>query len=261
MTEQLQLTGVSKRYGGLVAVDDVTLTVPAGRVTSVVGPNGAGKSTLFSLIGGQQRPDGGTVEWRRYDLSSYGPERRARVGITRTFQTSRLIAGMTVLENVVVGAHVRGRTSFLEDVLGGPRRRREDRELRRRAEECLELVGLADRAAQRADSLAYGHRRLVEIARALAPDPALLLLDEPAAGLHTHEADRLGELLLDLSVRGVGVLLVEHNMGLVMRISTSVAVLNFGRLIAYGSPKQVAADPAVRAAYLGTSTSEETTRA
>ena len=261
MKDELELTGISKHYGGLVAVDDVTLTVPVGRVTSLVGPNGAGKSTLFSLVCGQQRPDTGTVVWRGGDLTRSGPERRARVGVTRTFQTSRLIPGLSVLENVMVGAHVRGRTSLLEDFLGSPRRRREDQAFRAWAMECLDLVGVADRAEQSSDSLAYGHRRLVEIARALAPDPSMLLLDEPAAGLHTHEADRLGELLVDLAERGIGVLLVEHNMGLVMRISASVAVLDFGRLIAHGTPEQVAADPAVRAAYLGASTSEETPRA
>lgn len=252
MTDLLSLSGVTKRYGGLVAVDDVNLDVPVGQVTSVVGPNGAGKSTLFSVIGGQQRPDAGEVRWRDGDLARARPERRAKMGVTRTFQTSRLIPGFTVLENVMVGCHVRGRSWFVEDILGSPRRQAEDARFRARSLECLELVGLAGRAAERSDTLAYGHRRLVEIARALAPEPAMLLLDEPAAGLHTHEADELGDLLIRLSRdHGLGVLLVEHNMGLVMRISAQVAVLDFGRLIACGTPQEVAADPGVREAYLG----------
>lgn len=250
----LEVRGLSKSFGGVHAVSDVDLDVPTGHITSLVGPNGAGKSTLFGLIGGQIRASAGLVRWEGRTISGMAPEQIARLGIARTFQTSRPIAGFSVRDNVLVGAHLLGSSTFLEDVFGSPRRAAEERDLRERATEVLELVGLVELADASINELSYGQRRLLEIARALAAEPRLLMLDEPAAGLNSAETEVLGELLVRLcSQRGMGVLLVEHNLGLVMGVSDHVAVLDFGELIAQGSPQEVAANQRVVEAYLGTS--------
>jgi len=252
MNDSLQIRQVSKTYGGIVAVDEVNLTAPRGQVTSIVGPNGAGKSTLFSVVGGQQRLDSGEVIWDGRDLSRMSPEGRARRGIARTFQTSRLIPGFSVVDNVIVGAFQHEQSNLLQDIFGGRRRRKEEARIREFALGCLARVGLSAFADEPPESLSYGMRRLVELARALASNPQMLLLDEPAAGLHTEEADQLGRLLVSLAHEdGVGVLLVEHNMRLVMGISQHVAVLNFGRMIAEGTPEAVSANELVLEVYLG----------
>jgi branched-chain amino acid transport system ATP-binding protein len=252
MNDSLQIRQVSKTYGGIVAVDEVNLTAPRGQVTSIVGPNGAGKSTLFSVVGGQQRLDSGEVIWDGRDLSRMSPEGRARRGIARTFQTSRPIPGFSVVDNVIVGAFQHERSNLLQDIFGGRRRRKEEARIREFALGCLARVGLSAFADDLPESLSYGMRRLVELARALASNPQMLLLDEPAAGLHTEEADQLGRLLVSLAHEdGVGVLLVEHNMRLVMGISQHVAVLNFGRMIAEGTPEAVSANELVLEVYLG----------
>jgi branched-chain amino acid transport system ATP-binding protein len=247
----LQIRSLTKQFGGLRAVSDVDLDVPIGQLTSLVGPNGAGKSTLFACVAGQQRPTAGAVKWDGRTITGRSPERVARLGISRTFQTSRPFPRFSVLENVLVGAHQLGRTTFVEDVFGGPRRRREEDAIRERALATLTRVGLADVAAQRAEQLAYGQRRLLEIARALVSDPRLLLLDEPAAGLNSAETVALGGLLRGLVDEGLGVLLVEHNLKLVLSVSDQMAVLDFGELIFHGSPAEAVHDSRVVAAYLG----------
>lgn len=248
---RLELRGVTKSFGGLVAVDDVHLDVPVGELTSLVGPNGAGKSTLFACVGGQSRPTAGAVSWDGRNITGSAPERVARLGIARTFQTSRPIPHFCALDNVLVGADQLGRTTFLEDVFGSRRRRREERLLGERARAALAQLGLAGLAASDAQRLSYGQRRMLEIARALVAEPRLLLLDEPAAGLNSAETHVLGSLLRRLVDDGLGVLLVEHNLRLVMSVSERVAVLDFGVLIANGTPAQVATDDRVIAAYLG----------
>ncbi|MDP1794549.1 MAG: ABC transporter ATP-binding protein [Acidimicrobiales bacterium] len=251
MTVSLELRAVTKRFGGLVAVSAVDLDVPAGRLTSLVGPNGAGKSTLFGCICGQLKPTGGTITWDGQRISGRSPEKVARTGVARTFQTSRPFPRFSVLDNVLVGAHRLGHSTFVEDVFGGPRRTREERQLIERAMASLDQVGLAHLADRSAEQLAYGQRRLLEIARALVSSPRLLLLDEPAAGLNSSETAGLGVLLRRLTDDGLGVLLVEHNLKLVLSVSDHLAVLDFGELIFFGAPTDAVRDERVVAAYLG----------
>lgn len=250
-TNTLRLDGVTKRFGGLMAVRDVTFDVPVGRLTSLVGPNGAGKSTLFACIGGQHLPTSGEITWSGRNITGWAPEAVARTGIARTFQTSRPIPRFSALENVLVGADGFGTTNIIEDLLGSRRRRREDDSFRQRARDALDRVGLAHVADVNAEQLAYGQRRLLEIARALVGEPRLLLLDEPAAGLNSAEAETLGQLLRELVVDGLGVLLVEHNLRLVLSISDAVAVLDFGELIASGPPGEIVRNQRVIDAYIG----------
>ena len=251
MLNSLQLRSMTKRFGGVLAVSEVDLDVPVGKLTSLVGPNGAGKSTLFSCVCGQQRPTSGSVTWQGSSITGRSPERIARQGIARTFQTSRPFPRFSVLENVLVGAHQLGRSTFVEDVFGGPRRRRDEIQLRDRSLAALTQVGLADVADQSADQLAYGQRRLLEIARAIVSRPRMLMLDEPAAGLNSAETGALGVLLRNLVEQGLGVLLVEHNLNLVLSVSDQLAVLDFGELIFCGAPSDAVRDERVVAAYLG----------
>lgn len=247
----LEVRGLTKQFGGLTAVSAVDLTVPVGAVTSLVGPNGAGKSTLFACICGQQRPTAGEIRWDDRAITAWPSSRVARAGIGRTFQTSRMFPRLSVLDNVMVGAHTLGRTTLAEDVFGGPRHRREERVLRESALAALDVVGLAEETDRPADQLAYGQRRLLEIARALVASPRLLLLDEPAAGMNSSETATLGALMRRLVSSGLGVLLVEHNLKLVLSVSDQMAVLDFGERIFFGSPTDAVRNDRVVEAYLG----------
>lgn len=249
--KELTFRDVSMSYDAVQALDAVSLRLPAGQITSLVGPNGAGKSTLLGVASGQLRPTGGEVQVDGRTLTYGRPHRVAAAGIRRSFQTPRMLPARTVLENVVVGCADR-RAHLLEELLGTRRQRTAEKDMWEAASRALAVVGLDSHADRPAGSLSYGQVRLMEIARAVAGRPELLLLDEPAAGLNTRETDRLGDLLLAL-VRdhGMGVVLVEHNLGLVQRLSEQIYVLNFGRLIAGGPPDQVTRDPAVVAAYTG----------
>jgi branched-chain amino acid transport system ATP-binding protein len=247
----LEVTGLSKRFGGLQAVDGVSFTVERGAIKALIGPNGAGKTTLFNLVSGVALPDAGTVRFDGRPIHGLPSHRVAALGLFRTFQQIRLFAGMTVLENVMVGRHVRGRAGFLAGMLHLPWTWREEREFEERARAALDVVGLAPLAGAEATSLSYGQQRGVELARALAGDPSLLLLDEPAAGLNMRETAELAALIGRIRDRGVTVLLVEHDMSLVMEISDEVAVLSFGQKIADGAPAAVQADREVIRVYLG----------
>ncbi|HSO95580.1 MAG TPA: ATP-binding cassette domain-containing protein [Acidimicrobiia bacterium] len=235
----LEISGVSVRFGGLEALGDVSLGVDAGRVTGLIGPNGAGKTTLFNVITGLQAPDGGHVRLAGDDITNARPHRRARAGIGRSFQRLETFGTLTVRENVLVAAEMRRQWSK-ERFKPGPV-----------VTELIERVGLEPVADELVDTLPTGTQRLVEVARALAAKPRVLLLDEPSAGLNEHETESLAALLRDLAATGLGVLLVEHDMGLVMNASDRIYVLDFGHIIASGDPAQVQADPLVRAAYLG----------
>lgn len=249
---ELTLREVSMAYGAVQALDAVSLRLPAGQITSLVGPNGAGKSTLLGVASGQLRPTAGEVQVDGRRLSSGRPHRVAAAGIRRSFQTPRMLPARTVLENVVVGCHAERPAHLLEELLGTRRQRAAEKEMWDAASRALAIVGLDSHAERPAGSLSYGQVRLMEIARAVAGRPQLLLLDEPAAGLNNRETDRLGDLLLGLvGDHGMGVVLVEHNLGLVQRLSEQIYVLNFGRIIAAGPPDQVTRDPAVVAAYTG----------
>jgi branched-chain amino acid transport system ATP-binding protein len=247
----LQLDGVTKRFGGVTAAEDLTLTVPPGRITGLIGPNGAGKTTVVNLITGMLPVTAGRIRFGGTDLTHAAADEVGRAGIARTFQNIRLLAETSVLDNVMIGFHRHERCSLAASVLGLPSARRETREFRARALTLLERFGMMRFAEHPAGALAYGHQRRVEMMRALAAGPDMLLLDEPVAGMNDVEANELGAMFQDLARGGMGVLLIEHNIRFVTRMCEHIYVLDSGRLIAQGAPEVVVADPAVVAAYLG----------
>jgi branched-chain amino acid transport system ATP-binding protein len=248
---QLAVRGLSHCFGGLKAVSEVSFEVGEGSITALIGPNGAGKTTLFNLISGTIPPQTGSIRLDGRELAGLPPYRIAELGVCRTFQTTRLFPRLTAIENVMVGRHTRSRAGFLAGLLNLPHTWREERAIRQRAGELLEELGAGDCADEAAGFLGFRKQRLVEIARALAAEPRLLLLDEPAAGLNLHETEQLAALIRRIRERGVTVLLVEHDMSLVMDISDRVVVLNYGRKLSEGTPAQVQSDPEVIRIYLG----------
>ena len=251
MTTLLRTLALSLHYAGLFAVDRVDLNVQPGSVHALIGPNGAGKTTLLNLISGLVAPSEGTVLFRGLDITSLAADRRTALGLARTFQTSRVFAAMTVLENVLTGLQPHCTAGLLATILRSPGFFREERALVGRARDALHMVGLSARADVPAGTLPHGEQRLLEIARAIAPEPALLLLDEPAAGMNPAETQALAGLVRRIRDLGTAVLLVEHDMGFVMDISDAVTVLNFGRRIFQGSPIGARQAPEVMEAYLG----------
>lgn len=245
----LAADGLVKRFGGLVANNDMSLAVHAGQVVALIGPNGAGKSTLFNLLTGVLPPTSGQVFFKGQRIDGLSPRAIASLGVSRTFQHVRLLPGMSVLENVALGAHRRGRAGVLRSLLH--LERGEERRLLAEAKWQIERVGLAEHMHTPAGSLALGQQRIVEIARALCSDPQMLLLDEPAAGLRYHEKQTLACLLEQLREEGLGVLLVEHDMDFVMGLADHIVVMEFGQRLATGSPMEIQDNPAVLAAYLG----------
>lgn len=247
----LETRELTRRFGGVTAVDGVSIRVGDGELCGVIGPNGAGKSTLFHLVAGHLRPNAGRVLFEGRDVTGVAPDRRARLGIAIAFQAVRLFRGMTVLENVMVGAHAGTHAGFCEAFLRLPRHRREERAIVQRATRALERVGLGGEASRLAESLPIGQQRAVQVARALAGEPRLLLLDEPASGLRAAERQRLAGLLRDLQEEGLSMLLIEHDVAFVTQLAGRISVMDRGRLIAEGAPREIREDPAVIAAYLG----------
>jgi branched-chain amino acid transport system ATP-binding protein len=246
----LQLENVTQRFGGLVALDAVSLEIASGGVTAIIGPNGAGKTTLFNIISGFRAPTEGRVTFSGHEIRGLPPEAVAKRGLVRTFQLVQLFDTLTVLENVKVGRHLHTAGGLLSALM--PLRSRVEAQVDEKARALLRQVGLEAQAETLASALPYGQKRLLEIARALAAEPKLLLLDEPAAGLNRSETTRLAELIRAITAQGVTVLLIEHDMSFVMNVADRVAVLDFGRLIAQGTPKEVQKNKDVIAAYLGT---------
>ena len=247
----LTVAGAARAFGGVYAVRDIDLSVAPGELRAVIGPNGAGKSTLFGLIGGQLAPDAGSVRLDGVRIDRLPAHRRARLGISIVFQAARIFPGMTALENVMVGAHATTRAGFAAAALRLPVHRREEREIRERAAECLRRAGIEEWAHRPAEELPLGQQRALQLARALCGQPRLLLLDEPASGLRTAERERLATLVEDLRGSGLTILLVEHDVAFVMRLADRVTVLDLGRVIAEGTAAEIRADPRVVAAYLG----------
>jgi len=250
----LETRGLTKRFDGLVANNEIDLAVPEGSLFAVIGPNGAGKTTFFNMLSGFMSPTAGTIAFDGKDITAVGQDKIAAMGLIRTFQLVQMFQGMSAAENVEVGFHLRTRGGIASALVRPPWLRRQEAEIRMKARELLAFVGLGRQADMSAELLPYGQQRLLEVARAMAAEPRLLLLDEPAAGLNAHETDALAEVIQQINARGVTVVLIEHDVGLVTRIARRIAVLDFGCKIAEGTPEEIKQHPDVIAAYLGTET-------
>jgi branched-chain amino acid transport system ATP-binding protein len=254
---QLVVEGVSKKFGGVTAGQDISLEVPRGRIVSIIGPNGAGKTSLLNMISGFYKPDTGRILLEGRDITQKKPSDIAALGIARTFQNIALFSGLTVLDNLMLGRHVRMKSGVLASVVYWGMAQKEDIAHREACEEIIDFLKLQDLRKQQTAALAYGLRKRVELGRALALEPSVLLLDEPMGGMNQDEKEDMARYILDVNQeRGVTVVLIEHDMGVVMDISDHVVVLDRGRRIAAGTPEEVQRNPAVIQAYLGTSRSE-----
>lgn len=247
----LEVNSLTQRFGGITALEDISFAVRKGDITGVIGPNGAGKTTLFNIVTGIYSQTSGTVSFEGADISSLPAEKLAARGLVRTFQNIELFGNMTVLENVMLGLHTGSHSGLLSCMFKMPWHLREEQRIRAIALEWLEYCGITDLADQKASNLPFGKGRLLEIARAMAVKPRIMLMDEPAAGLNNRETAELAQLIRRIREAGVTVVLVEHDMELVMDICDRIIVLNLGRKLAEGTPREIQENPAVIAAYLG----------
>ena len=250
----LELKNLRKEFGGLVAVNDVSFQVQEGQIRAIIGPNGAGKTTMYNLISKFYHPTSGEIHYKQKRIDKLPPHKMAELGISRTFQSLQVMMNMTVLENVMVGCHCKAKHGIIGSALRLPRFKKEERDIFQCAMEKLSFVGLESKASRSASSLSFGEQRMVEFARALACNPQLLMLDEPASGLNIPEMEKMADLIHKIRDEGVTVMLIEHDMGLVMNISDMVTVLNYGSKIAEGTPREIQNNPDVVAAYLGEET-------
>ena len=257
----LAIEGVTVRFGGVVALDGVSFDVARGAICGLIGPNGAGKTTLFNCLSRLYHFDQGTIRFEGQSLTRYSVHRIAALGIGRTFQNLALFRTLTVLENIMIGGHCRSRGGFFANAVGLPLVRREERGLQDRAAELAAFLGLESVGGRVVADLPFGFQKRVELARALAARPQLLLLDEPAAGLNVTEAAHVSDLIARIREAGTTVILVEHHMDVVMRVSDEITVLNYGRRLAHGTPAQIQEDPGVIEAYLGRSGENESAQA
>jgi branched-chain amino acid transport system ATP-binding protein len=253
----LELDDIGISFGGLRAVDGLSFRVRRGEIVGLIGPNGAGKTTVFNMITGIYKPTNGHIRWRGEELTGHSPHRIAQAGIRRTFQTIRLFADMSVLENVIAGEQQQIRQKWWQGLLNTPAQRREEQTLIDRAMEVLRQLGLADVAQENATSLPYGAQRRVEMARTLVAKPELIILDEPAAGLNEFESAALNDTIRAIRDAGVTVILVEHDMSVVMNVTDNIVVINFGKKIAEGKPEEIRRNPLVIEAYLGQDDDDE----
>jgi len=251
MNDELVVSGISKQFSGVKAVSDVSFTVRPGEVHGLVGPNGAGKSTALGILSGFIPPDAGSITYRDRELVGAVPDNLVRAGIARTFQEPSPVAGLTVLENVLTGLHIQGRAGTLRAAVRSPLLRKEERLLKKEALDLLASVGLADRAGADAGDLSFGELRYLEVIRCLGTGASMLLLDEPAAGMGKTETQRLTALIDEVRSQGRGVLLVDHDMGFIFSLCDAITVMNAGRVIADGTPREIENSQTVREAYLG----------
>jgi branched-chain amino acid transport system ATP-binding protein len=248
----LRLKNLTKTFGGLTAADQVSFNVDDGTIVGLIGPNGAGKTTIFNLITGNDKPDQGAIIFDGQSIVGLRTHRIVYLGIARTFQTIRLFQNLTVIENVLAGCHCRTKSGMFGGMLHTPGQQNEEKEALKMAIQELRFVGLQKNANHLSKNLSHGNKRLLEIARALATQPRLLILDEPAGGMNEQETDALGNLIEKMRERGLTILLIEHDMGLVMKICEKIVVLDYGRKIAEGGPETIKTSPQVIEAYLGT---------
>jgi branched-chain amino acid transport system ATP-binding protein len=247
----LEVKNLRKEFGGLVAVDDVSFQVQEGQIRAIIGPNGAGKTTMYNLISRFYVPTNGEIIYKQQRIDTLPPHKMAGLGINRTFQNLQVMDNMTVLENVMVGCHCRAKHGIISSAFRLPLFKREEKDIQNKAMEKLAFVGLESKASRPASGLSFGEQRTLEFARALACEPDLIMLDEPASGLSIREMEKMSDLIYKIRDEGVTIMLIEHDMGLVMNISDVVTVLNYGKKIAEGSPREVQNNEDVIAAYLG----------